>query len=137
MAWLARIAVRMPGGWKLYWITAIVLTAFAPSIWTVVHWPQHGPQNGSVMFYVVGVLGVFIKAAVGLFGDTARIGSWADWFRGICAHPIPLIQTATMALGSIAFYGRMSGSYRRAAATPAAIALFLIVALVGVGFASL
>ena len=26
MAWLGRIAARMPGGWKLYWITAAVLT---------------------------------------------------------------------------------------------------------------
>jgi hypothetical protein len=137
MAWLARIALRMPGGWKLYWITSIVLTAFAPSIWIVVHWPQHGPQNGSVMFHVVGVLGVFIKAAVALFGDGARIDSWADWFRGLCAHPMPLVQTPVMALGSIAFYGRMSGSYRQAAATPGAVVLFLIVALVGVGFASL
>jgi hypothetical protein len=137
MAWLARIAVRMPGGWKLYWITAIVLTIFAPSIWMVVHLPDHGPRSGSLNFIAIGFLGLIAKAALDLFGYGAAIGTWSGWLRGLVAYPGPLIQTSIMALGTVAFYGRMSGRYRRAATSLGAIVLFLIVALVGGGFASL
>jgi hypothetical protein len=137
MTWLARIAVRMPGGWKLYWITAIALTAFAPSIWAWVHWPQHGPHSGSFSFQLIGLPGLVSKVVFQMLGYGAMTGSWGEWFRGVCQHPMPLIQTATMALGAVAFYGRMSGGYRRAVTHPAAIALFLIVAVVGVGFVRL
>lgn len=137
MAWLARIAARMPGGWKLYWITAIALTSIAPSIWTVVHWPEHGPGSGSVNVFALGFLGVIAKLVASLFGYGANIGSWASWVRGVAAYPGSLIQTATMALVAIAFYGRMSGGYRRAASSAGAIVLYLVVALVGIGFASL
>jgi len=134
MAWLGRIAVRMPGGWKLYWITAIVLTAFAPSIWMVVHLPQHGPRSGSLMLYAIGLPGVIVKVMADLFGHGS---SWLGWFRGASVHLGPLIQTSIMALGTVAFYGRMSGSYRQAATSAGAIVLYLIVALVGLGFATL
>jgi hypothetical protein len=137
MAWLARIAVRMPGGWKLYWITAIVLTIFASSTWMVVHLPGHGPRSGSLYVMAIGLLGIIIKAVADLLGYGAALGTWSGWFRGLGAHPGPLIQTVIMALGTVAFYGRMSGRYRRAVTSLGAIVLFLIVALVGGGFASL
>jgi hypothetical protein len=130
MAWLARIAARMPGGWKLFWVTAIVLALCSPSVHMTVIPRLHGPGSGKILFFwPTGLLGM-IASALRVFGfEPTAIRSWAR-----LAGPeqtIAWIQTAIMALGALAFYARTSGRYRWPAAGAGTFALLLILACVG------
>jgi hypothetical protein len=103
MAWLARTAVRMPGGWKHFWITAGVLTLCSTSLWTRIDPPLHGPNSGSLMIYASGILGLIVDALLRLMGFRG-LGPWLSWPKNI-AHMAPsLIQAAIMALGLLAFH---------------------------------
>ncbi|HSI11659.1 MAG TPA: hypothetical protein VK961_06425 [Chthoniobacter sp.] len=42
-AWLAWLVRRMPGGWKLYWISAVVLVLLTTSMIWQIKPPTHGP----------------------------------------------------------------------------------------------
>jgi hypothetical protein len=90
LAWLARLARTLPGGWKHYWITAAALTILAPSVQLVIytHLPGPGPD---AMFQVgpVGlpsvVIGIILKLfhalpdGLGLRDAFAFPGTW--WIR--------------------------------------------------------
>jgi hypothetical protein len=105
VSWLARIARRMPGGWKLFWITAITLSVLSPSLrlWIVPR--SHGPGTGQILFFwPTGLLGCLAGTLVQLFGYAqtmidhayARIPKWET--------RQALIQSALMLLGTIVFY---------------------------------
>jgi len=130
VAWLARTAVRMPGGWRLFWITSITLTTFVPSVWMVIQMPQHGPGSGSLNIMMLGIFGIIVNTVFHVLGYGAVVGPWWMWFRQTAAHPGPLVQTAVMALGALAFYARMSGRFRWPATGAAMVALLLILAFV-------
>ena len=105
MAWLARIAVRMPGGWKLFWITAVVLTLCSTSLWMRIDPPLHGPNSGSLMIHASGILGLIVDALLRLMGFGSKLGPglgpWLSWPRNMTPS---LIQAAIMALGLLAFH---------------------------------
>jgi len=130
LAWLARIAVRMPGGWKLYWVTSIALTIFAPSIWMVIRMPEHGPGSGGIYFLTIGILGIIANAISHALGFGWAVGPWGVWFRQTTANPEPLIQTMVLALGALVFYARTSGRYRWPIVGAGTVALVLILAFV-------
>ncbi len=58
MAWLTRIAIRMPGGWRLYWITAVALMLCSTMPYMELHRPLHGPGSGMLNVGVAGPLSV-------------------------------------------------------------------------------
>ena len=103
--WLAWLAARMPGGWKLFWISAITLTLCTTTWWMSLTPPLHGPGSGCLTIKAHGLLG----ALVGLAGapwlpDHAwREQLWqvSPWFQlGVLLLPIIL--------------GRRGGTARRA-----------------------
>jgi hypothetical protein len=105
MAWIARIAVRMPGGWKLFWITAVVLTVCSTSIWITVQPPLHGPNSGVLMIYGSGILGLVSNAVEHLMGYGWQFRSWSDWAR----YTAPSwIQTAIMLFGILMFHFKVT-----------------------------
>jgi hypothetical protein len=116
MAWLARIAVRMPGGWKHFWITAVVLTLFSTSFWMTIEPPLHGPNSGTLMVYASGILGVIFNAFFHLIGYGPVLGPWSVWAR----NTTPCwIQTAIMLFGAISFYRKATATRTTASAAPA------------------
>jgi hypothetical protein len=98
--WLAWLAVRMPGGWKLFWITAIVLTLFSTSLWMTIMPPSRGPHSGAIYFFPTGPFGMIANFLFRVLGYGAMIGPRV-------AHPPYLwtwIQTAILLFGAAAFH---------------------------------
>ena len=114
MAWLAWIAVRMPGGWKHFWITAVVLTICSTSVWMSIRPPLHGPHSGSLTVYGSGILGLIANASAHLMGYGPKVGQWSSWARDTAPS---LIRQAIMALGVFAFYSRTTAAVKAPGAT--------------------
>lgn len=102
LAWLARLARTLPGGWKHYWITATVLTLLTTSafIHIQLYPPAHtGPQlvmTAGAMF--TGILGAIVNTILyctHIFPGITHV----DVFNSV----IPWIQTAISAAGLLAF----------------------------------
>jgi hypothetical protein len=128
IAWLAWIAARMPGGWKLYWITAVVLMLCAPSVEMKVHPPSHGPHTGLIYIYFPGGMPGMISSTIQhVLGHLPLIGPrFQAWVDGVLDAHRPLvpkppqtvawIQTTIMAFGAITFYLRMTANPGRTGA---------------------
>jgi len=139
MAWLAWIAARMPGGWKLYWITAVVLTLCAPAVKLNVQPPSHVPHSGVIFLSFYDGIPFLISSAIqNALLHMPYIGPWfQDWVDAwLNAHQpltlapqtpqtVALIQTAILGLGAIVFYLKAAG--RRKAISAAVVAGWLLV----------
>jgi hypothetical protein len=101
VAWLGRIAARMPGGWKLFWVTAVVLTLCSTSLHMAVTPPLHGPGSGMLMINTSGILGMVAMAIVHVLGLDAVFGSWNQVMN--VTQVVSWIQTGLMILGVMAF----------------------------------
>lgn len=104
--WLAWMARRMPGGWKLFWISAITLT-FCSTTWQMVLVPPlHGPGSGSLTVTGHGVLGL-LAGGVGalLKPEWLPNNFWRDevmdlhlWFQlAVMLLPLVLRRSGVMA----------------------------------------
>jgi hypothetical protein len=102
IGWLARIALRMPGGWKLFWVTAIALIFFSTSLQMMFVPPMHGPHSGSVNFYPTGIFGIIGNLFCRVFGYGSFAGRWSVLWQS--AQVGPWIQTGIMLLGAGLFY---------------------------------
>jgi hypothetical protein len=104
MAWLAWIARRMPGGWKLFWITTVVLTLCSTSIG---RWVTAGPWGPPVPLpFPSGILGLIAIAIAHVMGSPAA-GFWASHI-----HIGPWIQTAILMLGAVTLYCKATAPSR-------------------------
>jgi hypothetical protein len=75
LSWLAWMAGRMPGGWKLFWITTVVLALFAPALHMSVDPPLNGPGSGFINLFMSG-------PDVASWSDVLRArGMSAAWFQ--------------------------------------------------------
>lgn len=63
-AWLCWMAARMPGGWKLFWITALVLAFCSTALELHVTPPRNGSCSGSWTVTPLG-LGRLLLSAIG------------------------------------------------------------------------
>jgi len=111
MAWLARLSARMPGGWKLFWITTIVLTlcsTFPGRFMTSGPWGPPVPLP-----FPSGILGLMAIAIAHVLGSPIA----ALWESHI--HLGPWIQTAIMLFGAITFHRKATTTRTAASAAPA------------------
>jgi 4-hydroxybenzoate polyprenyltransferase len=82
MAWLAWIAARMPGGWKLFWITAFVLTLCSTAFQMNIKPPLNGPGSGALYLGVSGPGGMLLGGMAMLFAGEV-MGPWSGIFSGV------------------------------------------------------
>jgi len=121
MAWLARIAVRMPGGWKLFWVTAVVLALCSTSIQMTVIPPviSHGHASQGIYLFPTGVLGVILNAlgkALG-YGPVVAIAKNPVLWQAALAGA--WIQTAITLIGATTFYRTATSTRTAVSAAPA------------------
>jgi hypothetical protein len=116
LAWICHLAVKMPGGWKLFWITATALTPLSTWMQAVVTPPIHGLHSGTLMFFPNGILGALTYAILHLT-TIAEVGPWSLWLRQSTHYPSGSIQQAVMAAGLIVFHWKMRKSPAAARAT--------------------
>ncbi len=68
MSWLAWMAGRMPGGWKLFWVTTVVLTFCSTAIhMDSINPPLNGPESGSISMTTAGPGGLLLHGMLRLF----------------------------------------------------------------------
>lgn len=82
MAWLAWVAVRMPGGWKLFWITAVALTLCSTAFQMNIKPPLNGPGSGQLNVLLSGPGGLLLGGIARLFAGEV-IGPWSGIFSGV------------------------------------------------------
>jgi len=82
MAWLAWVAVRMPGGWKLFWITAVALTLCSTAFQMNIKPPLNGPGSGELHVLLSGPGGLLLGGIARLFAGEV-IGPWSGIFSGV------------------------------------------------------
>jgi hypothetical protein len=114
LAWLTRIATRMPGGWKLFWATALTLVLFSSSIRMLIIPPSHGPGTGQIVFmWPTGMLDLIATAFASATGYQPTIIRSLPW----TPYPVQTtawFQSALLLFGAIAFHLK-AASTRRAA----------------------
>ena len=112
LAWLARIGTRMPGGWKLYWITAMVLTIFPNLVQMGVN-PQLSVPHAryAICFggFPFGILGAAYHGLFHLLDLFPAFDAWIDlWpeprMRLVPSQAAQWIQPALMMLAAITFH---------------------------------
>jgi hypothetical protein len=82
MAWLAWLAARMPGGWKLFWITAVALALCSTAFQMNIKPPLNGPGSGSLNVLVSGPGGLLLGGIGRLFAGEV-MGPWSGIFSGV------------------------------------------------------
>jgi len=112
VAWLAWVAARMPGGWKLFWATALTLAFFSPSIRMLVTPPLHGPGTGQILFmWPTGMIDLITTALFHATGYEPAILRSLPW----TPYPVQTtarIQSALLLLGALTFYLRAIANRR-------------------------
>ena len=82
MAWLAWVAARMPGGWKLFWITAVALTLCSTAFQMNIKPPLNGPGSGALNVALSGPGGLLLGGIARLFAGEV-MGPWSGIFSGV------------------------------------------------------
>ncbi len=81
ISWLARIAWHMPGGWKLFAISTVVLTLCSTALSVQIDPPLNGPGSGSCSIITSGPGGLLLGGTLRLFlGPVA--GPWSGILSG-------------------------------------------------------
>jgi hypothetical protein len=96
MAWLAWIAARMPGGWKLFWITAVALTLCSTAFQMNIKPPLNGPGSGALNVAVSGPGGLLLGGIARLLAGEA-VGPWS----GILSGVTQWVQSLLLVAGSM------------------------------------
>jgi hypothetical protein len=99
-AWLARIAIHMPGGWKLFWITFAVVTVCSTSTWLTIIPLSRAPGWQHIDISVAGIFGLFVSALIWAGVGNPDRSPWAPPM----AQTVAWIQTAVLMLGALAFH---------------------------------
>jgi hypothetical protein len=82
ITWLAWIAARMPGGWKLFWITAVALTLSSTAFHMNIKPPLNGPGSGAINVVGSGPGGLLLVGMAKLFAGKV-MGPWSGIFSGV------------------------------------------------------
>lgn len=82
MAWLARMTCGMPGGWKLFSITTVVLT-LCSTMWRMdIHPSLEGPGSGSCEITTSGPGGLVFMGTARLFLGPEEEPAWSSILSG-------------------------------------------------------
>jgi hypothetical protein len=121
--WLAWLARRMPGGWKLFWISAFTLM-FCATTWQMnLVPPLHGPGSGTLIVTARGLPGLLAGGAGALLKpEWLPNNFWRDevmdlhlWFQlGVMLLPWLLYRRGIMA--RLSAQSETSGDRRQEAA---------------------
>jgi len=112
--WLIRVATRMPGGWKHFWITAVVLALFSASAVTMVQPALNGPGSGSINVALTGPVGATLMLAASPFVDYYDPAGGAlpkGHFWATLAHSIFWVKAGIILGAAAIFRGLMTRSY--------------------------
>jgi hypothetical protein len=82
ITWLVWIAARMPGGWKLFWITAVALTLSSTAFHMSIKPPLNGPGSGALNVLGSGPGGLLLGGMARLFAGEV-MGPWSGIFSGV------------------------------------------------------
>jgi hypothetical protein len=101
MSWLAWMAGRMPGGWKLFWVTTVVLTLCSTAIHLHVKPPLNGPGSGSVEMDASGPGGFLFDGTVRLLGGPGARGPEPMQWLGPLHWSMAWFQSALLFVGGL------------------------------------
>ena len=96
MSWLAFMAGRMPGGWKLFWITTVVLTLCSTAFHMNINPALNGPGSGSLSINTSGPGGLLLGGIARLF-----LGPAAGPRSGVLSGGTAWIQSALLVVGGL------------------------------------
>jgi len=99
--WLAWLIRRMPGGWKLYWISAIVLTLLSTSMICHLEPPGQGPNTGVFILTLDGLPGAIVNQIGNLFHLRERALAAGRTLYPAPSTAVPWIQIALSTVGMI------------------------------------
>jgi hypothetical protein len=94
--WLAWVARRMPGGWRLLGMTTGVLALCSTALHMSIQAPVSGPGSGQLMVGVQGPGGLLVAVLARLLGGSG-FGTWSDSVSG----PFAWAQSAVLLIGEI------------------------------------
>jgi hypothetical protein len=96
IVWLAWVARRMPGGWRLLGMTTGVLALCSTALHMSIQAPVSGPGSGQLMVGVQGPGGLLVAVLARLLGGSG-FGTWSDSVSG----PFAWAQSAVLLIGGI------------------------------------
>jgi hypothetical protein len=102
--WLGWLVRRMPGGWKLYWISAVVLALLSTSMICQIKPPTDGPNTGVFLITLGGVPGAIVNQIGNLFHLRERAIAAGRTLYPAPSSVVPWIQMAISAAGMIAVH---------------------------------
>jgi hypothetical protein len=86
----------MPGGWKLFWITAVALTLCSTAFQMNIKPPLNGPGSGALNVAVSGPGGLLLGGIARLLAGEA-VGPWS----GILSGVTQWVQSLLLVAGSM------------------------------------
>ncbi|MDR3402269.1 MAG: hypothetical protein P4L99_07195 [Chthoniobacter sp.] len=101
-SWLAWLVRHMPGGWKLYWISAVVLALLSTSMICQIQPPTHGPNTGVFLVTLGGIPGAILNQLASLFHLRERAAAAGRTLYPAPSSMVPWIQITLSAAGMIA-----------------------------------